>query len=68
MPTKKESAHLKLKEELEKLSNGIHFIFEVRYIAPTCLKCDGFLSEAHGSPNLICLRCGIAYELKEQVT
>jgi hypothetical protein len=67
MPTKKESANAKLKEKLKPISDGLHFIFGINYVAPTCLKCDGFLSKASDSANLICLKCGAKYELKEQV-
>jgi len=65
MPTKRESAHAKLKEKLALISDGVHFIFELDWKPPTCLKCEGFLSKIEGSPNLICFKCGAKFELKE---
>ena len=67
MPTKEGYAHRLLKEKIDSISAFLHFKFEVKYAHPTCLKCDGFLSKASDSANLICLKCGAKYELKEQV-
>jgi len=66
MPTKKEAANAKLKENLKPISDGLHFVFGITYVAPTCLRCDGFLSKAQGSSDLICLKCEAKYELKEK--
>jgi len=68
MPTKKEEmAHVKLKEKLDRIPAGLDFYYGVKYLYPTCLKCDGILSKAQGSSDLICLKCEARYELKAQV-
>lgn len=67
IPTKEWYANKLVKEKLERLSKFLHFKFSLEWIAPTCLKCDGILSKAQGSSNLICLKCGAEYELKEEV-
>jgi hypothetical protein len=68
MPTKKEErAHVKLKDKLDRIPAGLNFFYGVKYLYPTCLKCSGILSKTSEPSKLICLRCGIEYELKEQV-
>jgi hypothetical protein len=62
----RDTAHAFLVTRLKHQTWELKRLYGFDYIAPTCVKCDGILSKKSESPNLICLRCGIKYELKEQ--
>jgi len=61
----KATAHAFLKARLHHDTRAMKRLYGYDYEAPTCLKCNGILNKMSEPSKLICLRCGIEYELKE---
>jgi hypothetical protein len=60
----KATAHAFLKARLHRDTRAMRKLYGFDYDAPTCPKCDGILGKMSEPSKLICLRCGIEYELK----
>jgi len=63
----KATAHAFLVTRLHHETRAMKRLYGFEYEAPRCPKCDGILGKMSEPSKLICLRCGIEYELKEQV-